>query len=252
MLQMRRWKRYAIVALGSAALLTVGAASVLKFASSVPLFYRAVDTLSAEERTTESRQFLRQSTAIFNQIENEPAWSGVFRDRQVNAWLAGDFARKHAEILPSRVSEPRVAFDQGRITLGFQMQNGPVAVVVSACGRVWLPEPNFVAVEFEAARAGALPIPIRVVVDTVSAAARSAGFQIDWREHAGCPVALLRLSEPEKQSAVQVDRVELREGMLYVSGRSSHRPAGRSGDVPSKSSSDRSVNRQSPQASLQR
>jgi hypothetical protein len=252
MFERRLWKRFVVLSLGTAALLCVTGAVVLKSLKRVPIFYRAVDTLSAEERSTESRQFVRQSTAIFNQIENEPSWSGVFREQQVNAWLAGDFARKHAEVLPSGVTGPRVSFDDGRITLGFQMQHGPVAPVISACGRVWLPEPNFVAVELEAARAGAIPIPIRVIVDTVSAAAKSAGYQIDWREHAGRPVALLRLSEPEKPSAVQVDRVELREGLLYLSGRSAHRSAARSGDLSSGSTSEMSLSRQSSEATLQR
>jgi hypothetical protein len=249
MFERPRWKRYAIVTLGVAALLSLSAAFFLRFLGRVPLFYQAVDALSAEERTNESRQFVRQSTAIFNQIENEPAWSGVFRERQVNAWLAWDFARKHAEILPRGVSEPRVSFDDGRITLGFHMQNGPVAVIVSARGRLWLPEPNFVAVELEAVRAGALPIPASVVVETVSTAAKSAGLEIEWRQHAGRPVALIRLGRPENQTAIRVDRVELREGLLYLEGRSAGRAAGRIGATTPDGSPDVSLNHHSPEPS---
>jgi hypothetical protein len=218
----------------------------------VPAFYRAVDGLSAEECTTESRQFLRQSTAVFNQIENEPAWSGVFRERQVNAWLAWDFARKHAELLPHGVSQPRVKLDDGRITLGFHLQNGPVTTVVSARGRVWLPEPNYVAVELETVRAGALPIPARALVQTVSAVVQSAGLEVDWRQHAGKPVALVRLTRSGKEAAIRVDRIELRDGMLYLAGRSAVGASQRAATPSPAGPSEVSSNRQLPDNSLHR
>jgi hypothetical protein len=211
-----------------------------------------VDGLSPEECTTESRQFMRQSTAVFNQIENEPAWCGVFRDRQVNAWLAWDFARKHADILPEGVSDPRVSFNDGRITLGFHVKNGPITTVVSARGRVWLPEPNFVAIELETVRAGALPIPSRLLVQTISSVVQSAGLGVEWRQHAGKPVALVRLTRPEKQAAVRLDRVEVREGMLYLAGRSAHGASHRAATGSTGGPPEVSSNRQAPDSSLHR
>jgi hypothetical protein len=247
-----RWKRYATVGFVVVSVTVVAGVSLLRSLDCVPTFYRSVDSLTVEQRTSESRQFLRQSTSIFNQIENDSVWSGVFRERQVNAWLAGDFARKHSEILPTGVIEPRVSFSDGLISLGFQMQSGPMTTVVSACGRVWLPEPNFVAVELQTARAGALPIPIRVVVDTVSAVAESAGLHVDWREHEGHPVALLRLGHSEEKAAIQIDRVELREGLLYLAGRSSIREVDQDTDSPDEVRSGVTLNRKSPDASLRR
>jgi hypothetical protein len=215
-----RLKRNVIGVLVSLVVVSTCGTMLYRALGQVPTFYRVVDGLSAEECTTEARQFLRQSTAILNQIENESVWSGVFRSRQVNAWLAWDFARKHAEILPEGISDPRVSFDEGRITLGFQMANGPVTTIVSARGRVWLPEPNYVAIELDSARAGALPIPAQVVVRTVTSAAHSAGLDIEWRQLDGKPVALIRLSRAGKPAAVRVDRIALRDGMLYLAGRS--------------------------------
>ena len=247
-----RWRRFSVFALGAAGLM-LPLAFAFESIRRVPAFYRAVDELSSEECTNEARQFVRQSTTVFNQIENETAWSGVFRERQVNAWLAWDFARKHADILPRGVTNPRVSFDDGRITIGFHMHTGPVRTIVSARGRVWLPEPNFVAVELETVRAGALPLPAGIVVQNVTAAVQAAGLQIEWRQHAGKAVALVRLAEPNGDAAVRVDRLEMKQGLLYVAGRSAR---GRSGDSAgssaSGSSSEMSLNRHKPAPTVHR
>jgi hypothetical protein len=214
------WKRLAIVAISSFAVLSLLAAAVVYMLGRGPNYFRNIESMSDEDRTAESRQFVQQSSAIFNQIENEPAWSGTFRESQVNAWLAGDFERKHGELLPRGVSDPRVSFQNGRVALAFQLQRGPVTTVVSARGRMWLPESNFVAIELESVRAGVIPMPAEYVIQTVSSAAKSAGLDLEWKQHDGKPVALLRLSRSDQDTAIRVDQVEIKDGTLRVAGRS--------------------------------
>jgi hypothetical protein len=245
-----RWKRLTIGVLVTAVTLSVGVAVLFEMARRVPPFYEAAERLTYEDCSSDSRQFVRQSTAIFNQIENEPSWSGLFRQQHVNAWLAWDFARKHREVLPHGVSNPRISFSAGRATIAFRMQNGPVEAVISACGRVWLPEPNFVAIELESVRAGAIPVPPGVVVQTVTDAVRAAGFEIEWRRHDGNPVALVRLGRADNPGSARVEQVELRDGLLYVAGRS---PGGgsRKGDSPGRVSDVR-TKRHAPDSSSRR
>ena len=215
-----RWKRLAIVATGSLTVLSLLTAAVIYLLGRVPAYYRQIDTLSDDDRTTESRQFVQQSSAVFNQIENEPAWSGTFRESQLNAWLAGDFERKHGDLLPRGVTDPRVSFENGRVALAFQLQRGPVTTIISASGRMWLPEPNFVAIELESVRAGVIPMPAGYVIQTISLAAKSAGLDLEWKQHDGNPVALLRLGRSDESTAVRVDQVEIKDGTLRVAGRS--------------------------------
>lgn len=252
MVQTSRLKRNVLGALAVAAAFCAVAAVVFEMVARVPPFYEAAERLSAEDCSSDSRQFVRQSTAVFNQIENEPMWSGFFRQSHVNAWLAWDFARKHCEILPDGVSDPRMEFSDGRITLAFRMRNGPMEAVISACGRVWLPEPNYVAVELESVRAGAIPVPSGFVVRTVTDAVRATGIEIEWRHHEGHPVALLRLSRNDNPEAAQVDRLELRDGLLYLAGRSSGGGSKKHKDSGSGRISDSRAKRQTPDSSTRR
>jgi hypothetical protein len=246
MLGTSHWKRLAIIATGFLTAVSLLGAAVIYMLGRGPAYYRQIDTLSDDDRTAESRQFVQQSSAVFNQIENEPAWSGTFRESQINAWLAGDFERKHGDLLPRGVSDPRVSFENGCVALAFQLQRGPVSTIVSASGRMWLPESNFVAIELKSVRAGVIPMPAGYVVQTISSAAKSAGLDLEWKQHDGNPVALLRLSRSDQNTAVRVDQVEIKDGTLRVAGRS-----GGQGTLPGLSvsegeSSDVSWNVQSP------
>jgi hypothetical protein len=104
---------------------------------------------------------------------------------------------------------------------------------------MWLPQANFVAVEVASVRAGVIPIPTRAVVQIASCAAQSVGLDLEWRQHQGRPVALVRLAKPETHSAIRLDRVELSNGEFYIAGRSRHSPASSARDS---SSSDLSMN----------
>lgn len=246
MLGTSRWKRLAIVVTGSLTVLSLLAAGVIYLLGRGPAYYRQIETLSDEDRTAESRQFVQQSSAVFNQIENEPAWSGTFRESHVNAWLAGDFERKHGDLLPRGVFDPRVSFENGCVALAFQLQRGPVTTIISARGRMWLPESNFVAFELEGVRAGVIPMPAGYVIQTVSSAAKSAGLNLEWKQHDGKPVALLRLSRSDQSTAIRVDQVEIKDGTLRVAGRSRGQGTLPGLGSPQGDSSDVSWNVQSP------
>lgn len=248
MLATSRWKKIAIGAIGSLTGLSLLAAGVIAMLGRGPDYYGQIDALSDEDRTAESRQFVQQSSAVFNQVENEPAWSGEFRESQVNAWLAGDFERKHGNLLPRGISDPRVSFENGCVALAFQLQRGPVTTVVSASGRVWLPESNFVAIELESVRAGVIPMPAGYVIQTISSAAKSAGLEIEWKQHDGNPVALLRLGSADDNAAIRVDQVEIKDGLLRVAGHSRGHGTFPGLRSPDADSSDVSWNVHSPES----
>ncbi len=247
-------KKRTILVVGSCTALALLASLVIRLLDRGPAFYRRPDQLSVEDRQAQSRQFLRQTTSIWNQVENDPAWSGTIRDSQVNAWLAVDFALKHSDVLPVGVSDPRISFDDGRLAMAFRKQLGPLATVVSARGRIWLPESNLVAIELDSLRAGVFPIPAGVVVGTVTSAAKSMELDLEWRSHAGKPVALIRLARPEDQPRVSIDNLELKCGMLYLAGHSREQkgPTGHTVGSPKSESTEVSRSDQSSEAPLQR
>jgi hypothetical protein len=252
MLGSAAWKRKIVCAIGGAFCLGLLGVLLVALAARVPAFYAQIDALPADQREVESRQFVRRSTALFNEIENEPRWSSTFQAVQVNAWLATDFAEKHAGVLPRGVTAPRVAFHRGRVTLGFRVERGPLHAVISLQGRVWLPEPNLIAVEFERVRAGVLPLPSNQVMGTLSAAAQSAKLDVEWKKHGTNPVALIRLTPPDHPSNIEIEHVDLDQGSIRLAGQShGHHVAGALDAVPS-ASADASRNVQIPDASLTR
>ncbi len=255
--QLFRSKRILLTALSAFALVAFAAALVVYLLARPPQFYSQVDRLSAEDRDAESKQFVRRSASIWNQMANDANWSGTFSERQVNAWLVEDFVEKKLVELPAGVSDPRVAFDQGRVYLAFKRKLGALTTLVSVGGRVWLPEPNLIALELEEVQAGAIPLPTAPIVQMLSAAAKSAKIDIEWQQYAGHPVALIRLKGPENQTGLGVERIELQKGVLYVAGRSLQAASDKSKrrsaeDHDDADSGNVSMNSQSPDSTSRR
>jgi hypothetical protein len=81
-------------------------------------------------------------------------------------------------------------------------------------------EPNVLALEICKARAGRLPLPLKRVLDEISAAAAQAKVQLHWRYVGGSPVAQITLPEPhESGRLVWIEALELEDGKIYVAGR---------------------------------
>src|SRR5688572_11689449 len=78
-----------------------------------PAFYQErLESSDAEQARTLSKQFLKEGTRLLNDINNGRSWKAVFREQQINAWLAGDFEINHAEqSLPAGVTRPRVSIE---------------------------------------------------------------------------------------------------------------------------------------------
>jgi len=225
-----RAKRIVMALLAGAFVVSAVAAGLLMCMGSTPAYYNQLDRLSTEELSVASKQFVRRSAGIWNLMATETVWDGAFNEQQVNAWLACDFVDKQIAVLPAGVSAPRVAFRRGQLSLAFTKDLYVMDVVISGTARVWLPEPNLVAVEIAEVRAGAIPLPSGPVVRTISSAAASAGVELVWQQNDGKPVALLRLKGPDNHNGFGIEHIELNDGSLYVAGRSFER----SGRRPSK------------------
>jgi hypothetical protein len=118
------------------------------------------------------------------------------------------------------VSDPRVAIGDGELILACRYDGSGVSTVVWLALDVFLSGPSELAVRVRKARAGAVPLPISNVVEEVGKAAEQLELPLIWRQADGDPVAMLRLPdniEPGRRATL--DRLELREGAIYVGGR---------------------------------
>ncbi|HVJ83514.1 MAG TPA: hypothetical protein VNC50_20785, partial [Planctomycetia bacterium] len=150
-------------------------------------------------------------------LNGQGAWRESFDEETINAWLAVDFEENHGKILPARVTNPRVAIEGDRLRMGFQWSAGPFSTVVQVTIGVWVPKPNWLAVELHGAKAGLAPMPTTQLRRLLERAAEKAGCEVTWKRNDTTLVGLVRLPN---SSGVILRQADIRDGKLSLAGRS--------------------------------
>jgi hypothetical protein len=198
-----------------------------------PAFYRRAALSSGAARKKNWDDFKRQCSALHNGIQNNREWSAQFAAEQINGYLQEMCRAADGEdrtlpdgigdpLLPERISDPRIAIEDGRLRLGFRYGSGIWSTVVSIDLRVWVAkgEPNVVGLELQGMHAGSLPLSSQSLLEHVSEAARRQNVEVTWYRYQGNPVALLRFQNRRSRATVQLTQVELQAGKLLIQGRS--------------------------------
>lgn len=217
------WKKLLATVTGLLIAAAAGAGGLWWSLFQSPDFYRTV--LEQERRAdpvarkAEAKRFVHRTMKLVDDIRHSDAWSQDFTEDEINAWLAEELQRKFGDWLPPGVSEPRVHIESDAIHVGFQYEEpGQWSGVVSLRVLPWINEPNQLALQFESIRAGLVPVPVEQIVEGTTEHARASGWQVEWQQHDGYDVALIRLAT-EKEPSAELDGVELRDGSLHVHGR---------------------------------
>jgi hypothetical protein len=185
-----------------------------------PSYYRAIDSLTPQQREVNAKRFVAQSLQLRNDIVNEPNWEAVFSDQEVNAWLAEDLVTHFADQLPPEVHDPRVLFEMDRVILAFQLDKGGVQSVITVVARPRVPSGNTVELTLEKIRAGILPVPADNFLDRIIEHARVRGIDVQWQRREGYPVVVLRYMPNLNREDVQLEELEIRTGQIRLAGRS--------------------------------
>lgn len=189
----------------------------------VPEFYRMALEVEPVIGDTSGDQLEKQALMLNNKVRRDGQWQAIFTDQQINGWLATDLVEKFPDALPDFARNPRVAIAKDRVRIACQYYDGPtMKTVVSVDVDAFLTDqPNEVALRIRKTRAGAIPLPLSFLLDYVSDAARRSEIPLRWVQSDGDPVALVNvpadLIDPEKE--IQLESVELRQGELFLSGR---------------------------------
>jgi hypothetical protein len=186
----------------------------------VPAFYD--DALATDESDDEkaSDEMLQQATALASDLKKAGHWQAVFTAQQINGWLTIDLARNHADALPPPLDQPRVAIEADRVVLACRVTWGHLSSVVTITVEPYLAEPDVLALRIRGVRAGRLPLPLRRVVDQISAVAAHAELNLRWRQANGDPVALISFAAPAdgKGKRVRIETLQLADGEVYIAG----------------------------------
>ena len=186
-----------------------------------PKFYRAAVALPREQREVKAKQFVAQSLQLRNDIVNEPAWEAVFSDQEVNAWLAEDLVTHFADQLPPEVHEPRVIFEVDRVTLAFELDQGPIRSVIWVVARPRVPEENVLELTLEKIRAGVLPVSAEKILPRIGTQAKHHGFDVQWKyDENKLAVVTIRYTPVAGRDDVRLEQVQVRDGQMRLAGTS--------------------------------
>ncbi len=202
------------------AVAAISAVVVFRASQSVPSFYSAALAVEPQDQREACDAFVAEATALAGDLSEPGHWESLFTAEQVNAWLALELSTNYPELLPAELSDPRISLSAGEATIGCRYHAGDIQTVLSLAFDAYLQEPNVVAVRIRRARAGALPVPLGQVLDSISHAARELNLRLEWRKAQGDPVALITVPQPHDSSGApfSLDLLEVRDGELFVAG----------------------------------
>jgi hypothetical protein len=213
-----------ITSIVAALLVVVGGLlyGVYRASQRVPEFYHAAISVQPQDQGEARDEFVARATALAGDLNQDGSWQSLFTAEQINAWLALELAANYPEMLPGELRDPRIWLRENEATIGCRYQTGDLVTVLSLTFEAYLQEPNVVALRIRGARAGALPVPLGQVLDRISHAAQVLNLQLEWRKSHGDPVALVTLSQPRdtRDAPLSLETLELRDGELFVSGKS--------------------------------
>lgn len=221
---MFRLRTLAMLAAAIAAMFGLG---VYRAAQSVPEFYHASLSMPSAVAEKAGDEFTATTVSLASQARREGEWSALFTDAQVNGWLATDLPAKHPELLSAEYEEPRVHFTEKGLQLGVRCKLKGVKTVVWVDVDVQMSGAHEAALRFRRVRAGMLPLPLGEVLDGLTQAAKDLELPLRWTTVDGDPTAVVGLpSVGGNGLRYELDAVQLADGKLYVSGRTSRLAAG--------------------------
>ncbi len=189
-----------------------------------PAFYATALNRDASHAAKAGDELERRALELRNSARRAGSWSFVVTEEEANGWLIAKLGQEFPQALPSQFQEPRVAVDSQGLQIGVQYREGDWKTVVSAQLDLYLTDqPNEIAVEFKALRAGWLPLPLERVIEPLQAASRREGVPIRWTQAKSGPVAIWTVPDRPRDFGgrrVVVERVEKRAGQIVISGRS--------------------------------
>ncbi len=220
----KRWRRLIVAALAVGALAAGAWWGWRSALHHVPRFYAVAVAVPSPQQKAAGQELARNVLALHNEVADSQQWSAVFTDQQINGWLAVDLPEKFPHLLPRQWHDPRVALLPDQIHVACRYQDGRLDTVVSLILEVRLAkEPNTLAVRIRGARAGAVPLPLRWLLDGVTESLQQGDLLVRWSQSDGDPVALVTLHQPAPQDDAPrpiLERIEIRAGELRLAGRS--------------------------------
>lgn len=174
-----------------------------------PEFYQLVMQRPASELEEAGDQFESRIIEMQNSLQDHNEWSSILQEEEINGWLAVDCPTKFPELIPPRVSQPRVQILDSEIKLAFRYQTSRFSAVVTFAGDIFVAEDSGeIAIRIKQAKTGIIPIPIARLADRTTEHLCKSGIDVTWTQIENDPVALLHIPDDKLRFADQAIRIE--------------------------------------------
>ncbi len=206
-----------------------GGVAVYRASQQVPDFYTRALAMDPVVQAEASDKMLQKTSNLVSDLKREGEWQALFTAEEINGWLAVDLVKNHPGAIPDGVSDPRVDVDPVSVTLACRVDNKDIRGVLSLKVEPYIAEPNVIAIRVREVRLGAVPLPLKQVLDSARDAARQMDIQLEWQQADGDPVALVSVppAGDKDKRGMRLDAIRLAEGEIYVSGTTERRRGGR-------------------------
>jgi hypothetical protein len=192
-----------------------------------PAFYPRAWQLNRNDSEVRrlSKQFTQNLMQFTDELRNEQTFEAVFREDEINAWLADEWERKYRQLLPLGISRPRLHFAPEGAEAACRVEVGPVNVVANGAVRVFPTDDDRLAIAVDALRVGRVPVPATDVLEPLVSQLQRDRRVIEWRQLDGQDVLVFDpfdLADDDDSRRSPTERrlqvVELGQGELRLKG----------------------------------
>ncbi|MBI2808543.1 MAG: hypothetical protein HYX68_26445 [Planctomycetes bacterium] len=219
---MAKRKLYWLCGIG-ALLLTFGITALGAAVKHEPSFYRQSRIPASSERKVLGHNFMSKFGQMLADRKQE-TWDCDVTEKEMNSFFAEIFDQmgETEGLRKLGISSPSVILlDDMHVRLAFRYGSGFFSTVISYDLKIWLvpKEPNVIAVEFLRARAGALPISNRSILQQLSDFAQKQNFQVNLYRHEGHSVAVIDLRNEPQNAASILTMLKIEPHRLSIRGK---------------------------------
>jgi hypothetical protein len=216
----KRWVRIVLLLL---LLLVGGVAWVIYTVKQVRPFYTSALAIPKQRLSEGNKEFLNRTSRFNNEVRKPGEWTLLLTDEQINGWFGVDLANNHPNALPKEIHDPRVKIMPEQISLGVMVDREPFPVAASIDFTLKITNPRELMIRIITARVGNLPWSVEMIVAQIRHSAQEQGWTLRETTIGNDPVLLLSPPAPDGRAEMTFETLELREGEVYIRGRTTGR-----------------------------
>ncbi len=207
-----------------AILLAIGLTALGSFIKHEPNFYHQTQLSAGEPRKQIamacSRKFMQM---VLDKNAKTADWGCEVSEAELNSFLLEVFPDKGESegLRKLGISSPSVVLEgENKLRLAFRYDTGWFSTIISYDLKVWLvqKDPNVIAIEFQSARAGALPISSQAILQQLCEVGRKLDYKVNLYRHEGNSVAVVQLQPNEIHPTWILTALQVKDNKLTVHG----------------------------------